>query len=225
MFSTRYCWAFFIFGCLALQSQKNFTGYIQPQLALNYNVAPFYSHNHSIQTRNYFYTHGEFGLEVRQFDLSHFSNFKIFDNQTLALGIMYRFRDNFDRGPNELRLTQQYNLTFKKFVVRYGHRLRTEQRITNMVTIHRFRYRFSLDFPLVGERLDIGEPYLVGNLETLLSVARTKQPQYDQRLTLNLGWLLNEEIKLQVGTEYRFENFTQKTENVLFFVTTLNLSL
>jgi hypothetical protein len=77
----------------------------------------------------------------------------------------------------------------------------------------------------VGERLDIGEPYLVGNLETLLSVARTKQPQYDQRLTLNLGWLLNEEIKLQVGTEYRFENFTQKTENVLFFVTTLNLSL
>ncbi|UJH66159.1 DUF2490 domain-containing protein [Allomuricauda sp. SCSIO 65647] len=225
MFCTRLFWPFLFLGCLLTQAQENFTGYFQPQVALNYDVTPFYSHNFSVQNRNYFYEDEESRLQVRQLDLSHFSNLKIRDNQSMAFGIMYRFRENFDDGPNELRFTQQYNITQKKFVVRYGHRFRTEQRITDVLTTHRFRYRFSIDFPLLGERIDIGEPYLVGNLETLLSLAKSQQPQYDQRLTLNLGWLLNKETKLQVGTEYRFEDFTAETENVLFFLTTLNFSL
>ncbi len=222
---TRLFWPLLFLGCLLAQAQENFTGYLQPQVALNYDVTPFYSHNFSAQNRNYFYEDENSRLQVRQLDLSHFSNLKIRDNQSMALGVMYRFRENFDDGPNELRFTQQYNITQKKFVVRYGHRFRTEQRITDVMTTHRFRYRFSIDFPLLGERIDIGEPYLVGNLETLLSLARSQGPQYDQRLTLNLGWLLNKETKLQVGTEYRFEDFTVETENVLFLLTTLNFSL
>lgn len=105
-------------------------------------------------------------------DLAHFSKLKIRDNQSIALGLQYRFRQNFENGENELRLTQQYNITNKPNAVRFGHRLRTEQRITNSLTTHRFRYRFALDFPLVGEKLDTGEPYFVGSFENLLSVAK-----------------------------------------------------
>lgn len=209
----------------AINAQEDFTVYAQPQIALNYKVGAFYSHNFSIENRNYLIDGGNSQFQVRHLHLAHFSNLKIKDNQSVALGIQYRFRKDFDGGPNELRLTQQYNFTKQPFVVRFGHRFRTEQRITQALTTHRFRYRFSVDFPLQGERLDVGEPFLVGNVETLLSVAKSNLPEYDQRFTLNIGWQLTEKTKLQIGSEYRFENFMKDTKNVLFFLTGLNFSL
>ncbi|WP_343488114.1 DUF2490 domain-containing protein [Allomuricauda sp. d1] len=210
---------------LSLHAQENFTSYLQPQVAINYKVSSFYTHNFSLENRNYTIESGESRFRVRHLHLAHFSNLKIKDNQSIALGIQYRFRQAFDDGSNELRLTQQYNLTKQALVTRFGHRLRTEQRITKNLTTHRFRYRFSMDFPLRGERLDVGEPYLVGNWESLLSVAKTKLPEYDQRFTLNLGWLLTKKTKFQVGAEYRFEDFTHQTQHVLFLLTTFNISL
>lgn len=205
--------------------QENFTTYLQPAIALNYNVTNIYSHNFSVQNRNYLYDNESVQFTVRQIDMVHFSNFKIKDNQSLALGILYRFRENFDGGANELRLTQQYNLHYKPNVVRYGHRLRTEQRITSLKTTHRYRYRFSLDLPLQGEKLDVGEPYFVGNFENLLSVAKEQRPQYDVRFTLNFGWKITEKTKFQIGSEYRFEDYSQNLEHVLFLLSSLNISL
>lgn len=206
-------------------AQDNFTGYWQPSIALNYNVFGGYSHNFSVQNRNFIYNEGATQLSVRQIDAVHFSNYKIQDNQSLAFGILYRTRKTFDGGHNELRLTQQYNFQSRPFVVRYGHRLRSEQRITKSNTVHRFRYRFSLDFPLQGEKLDVGETYFVGNFENLLSVAKMNQPQYDTRFTFNFGWKLSEQTKFQIGTEYRLEDYSQNLEQVLFFLSTLNISL
>lgn len=208
-----------------LYSQENLTAYWQPAFAMNYKVTETYSHNVSLQNRNYIFDDEETQLSVRHFDLVHFSNLKLQDNQSIALGVLYRFRETFDGGANELRLTQQYNITSKPFVVRYGQRFRTEQRITSARTTHRFRYRFSIDFPLRGEKLDIGEPYLVANAESLLSLAKEKRPQYDARLTLNIGWKLSDLIKFQIGTEYRTEDFSQNLEHVLFLLSTLNVSL
>lgn len=208
-----------------IQSQDNFTSYWQPAVALNYKVAGNYSHNFSIQNRNFIYDDGASQLRARQIDFVHFSNFKVRENQSLAFGVLYRSRNPFDGGSNELRLTQQYNLQSRPYVIRYGHRLRGEQRITKKTTIHRFRYRFSIDFPLQGEKLDVGEPYLVGNLESLLSVAQMQQPQYDTRFTLNFGWQLTSKTKFQIGTEYRIEDFSQNLEHVLFFLSTLNFSI
>jgi hypothetical protein len=226
MFCTRFLWLWFALCCSYLSNaQDNFTGFLQPQIAVNYKIGPFYSHNFSLENRNYFIDEGNSRLRVRHLHLAHFSNLKIKDNQSIALGVQYRFRQIFDGNQNELRLTQQYNITNRPLVIRYGHRLRAEQRITTNLMIHRFRYRFSIDFPLQGERLDVGETYIVGNLETLLSLTTKNNPEYDQRITVNLGWYLNKKMKFQVGSEYRFENFTATTENVLFFLSSLNLSL
>lgn len=205
-------------------SQENFTGYWQPSIAVNYDVTGIYSHNFSIQNRNYIYDNESANLEVRQLDIVHFSNFQLKDNQSLAFGVLYRFRENFDGGANELRLTQQYNLQYKPRVIRYGHRLRSEQRITSLQNTHRFRYRLSLDFPMKGEKLDVGEPYVVCNIEKLLSVSKEK-PQYDSRFTLNYGWKLSEKTKFQIGSEFRLEDYSQNLEQVLFFLTRLNISL
>ncbi|MDF0707219.1 DUF2490 domain-containing protein [Muricauda sp. 81s02] len=227
MSSTKWLFILLLFLSMALvQGQENLTGYWQPQFAINYHVAGSYSHNFSIANRNYIFADEEFTLKGRQLDVAHFSQLKIRDNQSIALGIQYRFRNNFENRENELRITQQYNFTNKPFAVRYGHRFRTEQRITKSLTTHRFRYRFAMDFPLMGEKLDPGEPYFVGSIENLLSVAKQNVPQYDTRLSGQIGWQLYGGFKFQMGIEYRMEYFTSNfPQNILFLLTSAQLSL
>jgi len=92
-------------------------------------------------------------------------------------------------------------------------------------TVHRFRYRFTLDFPLEGEKVDVNEAYLILNTEALLNAARGRKAKYDQRFTAALGWLLDEKAQLQAGLEYRLENYTGNTQTVLFLNSSLIFSL
>ena len=207
-----------------LAGQDNFTGFFEPDIALNYKVATNYNHIFAISQRSYLYD-DELQFQARQLDISHFSELKIAYGQSVALGIQYRFRNPFDGNENELRLTQQYGINKKYGSLRLGNRFRAEQRIRPSLTIHRFRYRLAVDFPLNGEELDIGETYFVATTESLLSASKGNSPEFDQRITANIGWLVNETVKLEVGTQYRVENYTQSTENVLFLLTSLTLSL
>ncbi len=209
-----------------IRGQDNFTSYWQPQLAINYKVSPTYSHNFSLAHRSFLVDKGASKFRGRQLDLVHFSKLNLQDNQSMALGIQYRFRDLFEDNPDELRFTQQYNITSRPLVVRYGHRVRAEQRITSESTIHRFRYRFATDFPLQGEKLDLGEPFLVCSLENLWSVANSAKPEFDVRLNAQVGWRLDKGLNLQFGLEYRLEDYSsQQTDNVLFFLTSAQWSI
>ena len=206
-------------------AQDNFTAYWQPQIAINYPVSPLYSHNFSLLNRNYVVETDNWKFKTRQLDIAHFSKLSLQDNQSIALGIQYRFRNIFEGSSDELRLVQQYNFTSRPLAVRYGHRFRSEQRITRKVTVHRFRYRFSIDFPLKGEKLDIGETFLVVGNENLLSISKGNSPQYDTRLQGQLGWKLDKSLKLLVGMEYRLEDYTATLpQNVFFLLTSCQLS-
>lgn len=227
-FTRKNCVIFIFFWTLLqyVQGQDNWTGYWQPQLALNYKVTGNYAQNASLAKRTYIYRESASAFEIRQLDFVHFSKLKLRDNQSLGLGLQYRFRENFERDKeNELRITQQYNITHKARILRIGHRFRTEQRITTLSTIHRLRYRLAVDLPLQGVELDIGESYLVISTEALLSVGKAMGPEYDQRITAQLGWLLSKKTKFQLGAEYRAENYNAETENVAFLITNLVLSL
>src|SRR5690606_39149912 len=123
-----YLLLFTFLGSLAsMQAQERFTGYWEPQVSINYGVTGVYSHNFSLTNRIYLIDVGEVRPKLRQFELGHFSKLKIRDDQSLALGIQYRLRNNFDGGANQLRITQQYSLNHSPFVLRFGHRLRAEQ--------------------------------------------------------------------------------------------------
>ncbi|WP_210423638.1 DUF2490 domain-containing protein [Croceivirga thetidis] len=209
----------------SIKAQDNFIGLWQQTAAVNYKVSPFYLHNFALNSRNYLYRDNNLELSARHLDFIHFSNLRVSEGQSIAVGLQYRHREPFDGGSNELRFTQQYNINTRPNVVRYGHRVRAQQRIRSSRTVHRFRYRFSTDFPLKGEKLDVGEPYLVTNVEKLLSVARQKKPQYDIRFTVNLGWKLNDRYKFQFGVEHRLEDLAQYERHELFLMSRLNLSL
>lgn len=215
----------FLFVGHILLGQDNITFYSEPNISLNYKVATTYSHNFSMSQRSYLYD-ANWEVRPRQLDINHFSELKLDYDQSIALGIKYRFRHVFEEDEgNELRLTEQYNIKGQLGNLRLGNRLRAEQRITSALTTHRFRYRLAIDMPLDGEELNVGEAYLVVSTETLLSVARGQGPEYDQRLTTNIGWVLNNETKLEAGVEYRTENYTRSTENVFFFLTSVVFSL
>lgn len=216
---------FLLFAGMAC-AQENLTGYWEPKFSINYRVTGLYSHNFSLSNRNYLLDKGQFTLQVRQLDLAHFSKLKVRDNQSIAVGVQYRFRNNFEDKENELRFTEQYNFTNRPHTVRFGHRISTEQRITQSLTTHRFRYRFTLDIPLQGEKLDPGEPYFVGSLENLWSVSKGNSPQYDTRILSQIGWLIGKDLTFQFGLEYRLEDFTAVApQNVIFLLTSAQLAL
>lgn len=219
---------FVVFGisssCLGF-GQENLTGYFQSDIALKYKASPHYSHSFIVAQRAYTYE-DDLSYRIRQIDLAHFSSLKLGSKQSLALGVQYRFRDSFDEPEeNELRITEQYKLSHANGILDLGSRFRAEQRISPSLTTHRFRYRLAIDFPLKGEELAVGDPYLSASAEALLSVAKGEKPEYDQRLTSHVGWLLGQETKLEVGAEYRAEDYTHTTEHALFLLTSLVFSL
>lgn len=217
----------FILGCpAALRAQERFTGYWEPKVSIGYGVAGTYSHNFSLTNRSFLIDGGEGQLRVRQFELGHFSNLALGDNQSLALGVQYRFRNSFDGGADQLRITEQYSVSHRQLSVRYGQRIRAEQQFHKGFTVHRFRYRFAVDFPLKGQKVDPGEPYLVGSLEQLLSLEKGMSPQYDARLVGQIGWEVDPGIKLQMGLEYRMEEYTSGLpQSILMLLTAAKFSL
>ncbi len=222
----RNCIAFAIFlSSFSLFSQNDLIAFFEPSFAVNHKVNDSYKVNFATVARNYMYRNSETEFTVRHLQLVHFSTFSFNSNHSVSGGIMYRFRENFEDRSNELRFTQQYNYAYRPNTLRFGHRFRTEQRITTNATVHRFRYRFTIDFPLLGEKLDIGEPYFVANAESLLSVVKTENPQIDQRFTSQIGWQWTENLKFQAGLEYRFENYNQNTQEILFVLTSVILKL
>ena len=138
---------------------------------------------------------------------------------------MYRNRNWFGNQSDEWRITQQ--LGFKNTIDKYriGHRIRAEQRLFKELSIYRFRYRFAVDFPLNGDRLDRNEAYLIAYSETLLSIANGLSPKGDLRFSIQIGWMLSELLKFQVGVEHRFDNIYLHTEQLSLLFTSLNVDL
>lgn len=217
---------FWIFLLLVktVSAQSDLISYWEPELSFNYSVTSNYRHNFGLRKRSFIYTDEKTELRLRQIDISHFSNWKINANESFGGGLLYRFRDNFEGGSNELRITQQYNYAVRPSSIRFGHRVRAEQRITTRTTIHRFRYRFAIDFPLNGEKTDVGEAYMAVSTEALLSIAKSATPEYDHRITTQIGWLLSTKLRLQSGIEYRSENFMNNTEPVFLLLSSLVFS-
>lgn len=225
MYFIRFLLLLVVTGTKTVFAQDNFTLYAEPTITLNYEVATNYSHNFEVANRSYIYDE-DLEFRARHLELTHFSNLNIGFDQSIAFGIKYRWRENFEENEeNELRLTEQYNLTHRNRNLRLGNRFRAEQRILPSSTAHRFRYRFALDTPLSGEQLDVGEAYFVISTEALLSAAKSQKPEFDQRLTSQIGWLVNPETKLQTGLEYRIENYGQSAETVMLLLASLVFSL
>lgn len=229
MYCTRFRFIFtlLLFLCVRyVQSQNNTVAYWEPEVSFNYKVAPLLKQNFSLGNRNYLYNDNKTQLTVRQIEIAHFSALTIQPNTSVGLGVQYRFREAFENDKeNELRITEQFNFTKSDGSIRFGNRIRLEQRIQPSNLVHRIRYRFAIDLPLKGLKMDIGEPYLVATTESLLSLGKSEKPMYDQRITSQIGWSINNHLKAQLGVQFRMENYTENTEHVFLFLNSIVFSL
>ena len=211
--------------CISIKAQENFSTLGESALSINHNISQTYSVNLGFRSRYILYNDNGIQYKQQQVDIFHFSTFKLNYYNKISFGIYYRNRDWFETGSDETRITQQYNYLKQKLGVRYGHRFRSEQRILDNKTIFRQRYRFAVDFPLNGEKLDIGEAYMVNALEGLLSLSKPSKPETDIRTSTQIGWQINEKLKLQTGLEHRLETFNKKAEHKLFVLTSAVVKL
>jgi hypothetical protein len=216
---------FIIISCSITHAQNNFEYFGESAFALNHSVSQKYKVNFALRSRYYLFKQGSILYKQRQIDIFHFSTLKLNYHHDLSLGAYYGSRGVFDEGSNEIRFTQQFNYKHQKLSFRYGHRFRAEQRILDTRTIFRQRYRFSIDFPLNGEKLNIGEPYLIAAVEGLLSLSKDRKPELDERTTVQIGFQLSENLKLQTGLDCRLEAINISTNKILFLLTTAILKI
>lgn len=212
--------------CSVALGQGPDTAFWEPQLALNYNLGRHVRQRAAIRSRHYLFRENAYQFNTRQADLSLFTEYRSVAAGRWSLGVLYRFRNPFEpENSNELRLTEQFTLNPPGPGLRTGHRFQVEQRLFTQRTIHRLRYRFGLDLPLQGTQTDIGEFYLIGQGEPLVSLARARQPQWDFRVTGIIGLKVSANSQVQLGGEYRWEGIGRNPEKVLFLVSSLIVSL
>jgi len=214
----------FLFIVISSQAQDKSEVFHEHEFAFRHTFSKIYTANFGLSSRAFVYDN-ESTYRIRQIQISHFSALKLDLKHSIALGIMYRNRGAFEDSSNEIRLTQQFNRKSLFKTLRFGHRFRSEQRFYEDFTAFRFRYRLALDMPLQGLKLDVGETYFVLSNEGLLTNSKIHKPEIEYRLSPSIGILLSEDLNIEFGLELRLDRLNIKTENSLFFNTSVELKI
>ncbi len=215
----------FFFCSWSLRAQENFTALMDPEVAVNLTTENRWSFNFSVSNRDIVYQDNNLNFQARHIELSHFSSYEIGFYSKLSLGIKYRFREVFDKDiHDELRIVEQFAHSRKYNALKTAHRARFEQRIRDY-TIYRWRYRFSLEFPLSGLRVDEHEYFMVTSAEILYSVGEQMSPAPGNRFSISFGRSLGNSTTISLGLQYRYEDYFTKPVTELFFTSGLRVSI
>ena len=207
------------------QAQNDTEMFHEHEFVARHSVTKAYSINFALSSRAFVFTEDDLTYRMRQVQLSHFSTLKLDLRHSIGLGLMYRNRDVFETSSNEMRLTQQFNRKTVSRIWRLGHRFRSEQRFYDDYTEFRFRYRFAMDVPLQGLKLDVGETYLVVTNEGLLTNSKPNKPEIEYRFSPSVGILLSEDLNLEFGLELRLDKLNIATEDTVFLNTSVELKI
>lgn len=196
---------FFVSNFLTARDFETGLGMV-PELSLSYKFGyyklsskvesfqSFYEKINSSETRNYVY---------EQTDVQLFMGRSVNPFSSLALGYQYGI-EHGDK--NTHRIIQQYAYAIKPGAIKWAHRIRADQTFYhNNPVKFRFRYRFSFEAPLQGQKVDQNEFYFVSTNELLYALQDSKQ-EYEYRLALFSGYFFGNNNKLQFGAEYRVKS-------------------
>ena len=153
------------------------------------------------------YGSSEFPRQVNNINLTAGVGFRYSPNLHLAASFMFRSTRPFnDKHEYELRPWQQITISHQINKYRIRNRFRMEEKwLTHEEKFDlRLRYQLSTDFPLAGEKIDVGELYLNLSYELLSTPTRDNFLNYlNQRPYAGMGMKLNENNRVEVGPELR----------------------
>ncbi|AZQ42981.1 DUF2490 domain-containing protein [Nonlabens ponticola] len=188
----------------------------QPAIVLSYRDVPAWKFNTVLQQRNVVYDQ----TSALHIQIAQFASREIGFYSEIGAGIMYR-QGLESSVRDELRTTEQYVHARKYNNLKLAHRLRWDQRWRDEDLTHRWRYRLSGSMPLNGRETNVSEFYATASAEALFIAENKERPAYDQRLSLGIGRQLGKKLKVQLTSQYRWEDYTAINRRSLF----LNLSL
>ncbi|KAB1068338.1 DUF2490 domain-containing protein [Tamlana haliotis] len=215
----------FILGWFKVFAQDSSAVLGETSVILIHPISKKYTADLTVRSRYFLYDPPSWQLRQQQVDLNLFSNYIIDKKHIVSLGIYYRYRTLFDTGRSEVRLTEKYNYITYNQKIRYRHKIRTEQRFLEDLTIFRQRYLFEVGTPLKGDTFDVGETYFTGSIEGLLSLSTETETITSLRTIAQIEWKLTTTFKVKTGLEYRLYDFNQEAYSRLFFLTSAVLLL
>lgn len=204
-------YSIFIFSLINVSvyaQNTRFSAGFFPEASLSYKLNTLYSITHKVESQ-----HGIFDkqsqlneeLEYNHVltDLQTFLDRKISPNVKISLGYQYRIL----KGENTHRPIQQISILQRESKYRIGHRIRTDQTFFKEAKIlWRFRYQIKGQIPLQGLELDPGEQYFILSNE-LIYMNQSGEDDLENRFTASLGFYFNDKNKLEVGFDYRTDDY------------------
>jgi hypothetical protein len=107
------------------------------------------------------------------------------------------------------RAVEQIAYVLPKTNYRLGHRFRTDQTfMEDEPAEYRFRYRLSIEIPLQGQTLNIGEYYGIVSNEVLYSI-QSPETDLENRLVISMGRYISNNHKVEIGFDYRTDKYLQ----------------
>ncbi|SDL64418.1 Protein of unknown function [Salinimicrobium catena] len=157
------------------------------------------------------------GYQHEHLELNLFINYLKKEILVLSLGLRYRFRDLFDDSEtDEFRVIEQ--LLIDPANLPLCHRFRLEQRFRENM-IHRFRYDLSYSTPISQN-----SSFSAGT-EALYAVSPQLKPEAEQRFSIGLENSSLRHINLEIGLEYRMENYARNLSHEFFITSGLQVNL
>lgn len=212
--------ALVLFCFLAQQTaaQSDFTFGLLPAINLNKKLARDIRLNFKIESRQalkqgFFQDNNPLQYNYTLTDLSFLTAKKIGIHEHVAFGYLIRFKEN------EVihRTIQQFIFSKKNNGLRLAHRVATDQTYSSSEeTTFRLRYRIATEIPLNGDTVDPTEWYIKLNHEYLQSLQNGKY-DLETRLIPFFGYMLSPKHKVEVGLDYRLNNFLSGTPSHRFW--------
>ncbi|NJY62569.1 DUF2490 domain-containing protein [Salinimicrobium sp. CDJ15-81-2] len=157
------------------------------------------------------------GYKNEHLELNLFTNYATRESAIFSLGLRYRFRDIFDSSEtDEIRIIEQLELEPVNFS--FSHRFRLEQRFRENI-IHRIRYELTYSTP-ISQYLS----FEIGT-EALYAISSQLKPEAEQRFSIGLENSSLKNIELELGFEYRMEDYAGEVGHEFFIITGINYAL
>ncbi|MDT8346355.1 MAG: DUF2490 domain-containing protein [Flavobacteriaceae bacterium] len=192
----------------ATMAQSPVSNGLFPELSLSYKVNNDWKVLHKIESQwiSYQRLSNETSRSFKH-SLTDFQWFIEYGRHPLmafAIGYQYRL-DGEDVDSH--RSIQQVSFLQRGAVVRWSHRVRTDQTFSRVESPeYRARYRLKMQLPLSGQRIDPGEFYLSASNESLWGL-QSGIFDYENRVVTSLGYYFNDANKLETSIDYRTDRF------------------
>ncbi|MBN2745653.1 MAG: DUF2490 domain-containing protein [Bacteroidales bacterium] len=199
-----------VFSVLIVNLQAQNKAYLSgfaPEITLNKKISKKVSLTSKIESIHYYYSNenGNGYLTPwshKGIDFQFFGNYKLSPFYRISMGYQLSYNP---AGKPSNRLIEQLSYSGKLGSMKLGHRVRADQTFySSGPAKFRFRYRFSLQIPLQGSSVDVGEFFMIASDELILT-AKSGSSSLENRTVAQIGFRAMEKMDVQAGFDFRAE--------------------